>query len=177
MAKSSTPVSKPAPPTVTQILKRSFTSVERTFVSAAEEMAEDKYQFAPTKGEFVGVRTFAQQVMHVAVNNYNYGRALLGEKPPLSTQGQNENGPPIKSKAEIVKYLKGSFAYAYKALATVTDRTATELLKGDFAPGVREASRLRIAIVLISHPYDHYGQIVEYLRMNGILPPPSRPGR
>src|ERR1700745_2709539 len=75
------------------------------FTGAADAMPEDKYSFAPTSGEFKGVRTFAQQVKHVAAVNYIFGSTILNEKPPIDVGG--ENGPDsVKSKAEIMKFLK-----------------------------------------------------------------------
>src|SRR5947209_17392030 len=93
------------PPTVTSVLNMLYGVVEREVVSAAEAMPEDKYSFAPTNGEFKGVRTFSQQVKHVAAVNYIIGAGILGEKPPVDTGG--ENGPDsIKTKSDIVKFLK-----------------------------------------------------------------------
>src|ERR1035438_7157747 len=110
---------KDEPKTISQILDGGVKGIESEFVPAAEAMPEDKYGFAPTAGEFKGVRTFAQQVKHVAAVNYMVAAAILGEKPPVELGG--ENGPDsIKSKADIVKFAKDSFAYAHKAVATIT---------------------------------------------------------
>src|SRR6266481_4246491 len=99
-----------APRTINQVLTADITNLENDFVPAADAMPEDKYSFAPTSGEFKGVRTFAQQVKHVAAVNYIVGANILGEKPPVELGG--ENGPDtIKSKAEIMQFLKDSFAY------------------------------------------------------------------
>src|SRR3954469_23794647 len=107
------------PPTVTSVLKMLYGVVEQEVVSAADAMPEDKYSFAPTNGEFKGVRTFAEQVKHVAAVNYVFGSAVLGEKPPVDTGG--ESGPDsIKSKAEIMKFLKDSFVYLHKSLSSIT---------------------------------------------------------
>ncbi len=104
--------------TVSQVLNSSVTNVESEFVPAADAMPEDKYSFAPTSGEFKGVRTFGQQIKHVAAVNYILGGAILGEKPPVDTGG--ENGPDsVKSKADIMKYLKDSFVYLHKATESV----------------------------------------------------------
>src|SRR5215475_9751708 len=109
-----------APATVTSVLDRSLSGMEGEFVPAAEAMPEEKYSFAPTTGEFKGVRTFSQQVKHVAAVNYIVAAGILGEKPPIDTGG--ENGPDsAKSKADIVKFLKDSFAYAHKAVATINE--------------------------------------------------------
>src|SRR5436309_8677573 len=159
------------PQTVTQVLDRSVSNVEHEFVSAAEAMPEDKYAFAPTNGEFKGVRTFAQQVKHVAAANYLIAAAILGEKPPVDTGG--ESGPDaIKSKSEIVKFLKDSFAYVHKAVPGISEKGALESVKNPF--GERPVTRLELATWIPSHCFDHYGQMVEYLRMNGIIPPASR---
>src|SRR6266550_4004251 len=104
------------PQTVTQVLDHSVSNVEHEFVSAADAMPEDKYSFAPTNGEFKGVRTFAQQVKHVAAVNYIFGAAILSEKVPVDVG--DESGPAsLTTKADILKYLKDSFVYVHKAVA------------------------------------------------------------
>jgi hypothetical protein len=158
-------------PTFAQVLDRNFSNVEKEVVGAADAMPEDKFNFAPTQGEFKGVRTFAVEVKHIAVANYALGSAILGEKPPLDLKG--ENGPDnITSKADIMKFLKDSFAYGHKATNSVTEANVLEKVPSPFGPN--KVTRLSLAIGMISHPQDHYGQMVEYLRMNGIIPPASR---
>ena len=163
---------KPEPrKTVSSVLDSTVKNVEGEFVSAAEAMPEDKYGFAPTSGEFKGVRNFGQQVKHVAAVNYIVGATILGEKPPVDTG--EENGPEsVKTKADILNFLKESFAYAHKAVASVNDANAVEPIKNPF--GKDSTTRLGMATVFAWHGFDHYGQIVEYLRMNGIVPPASR---
>ena len=161
----------PNPSTVSQVLTSSVTNVENEFVPAADAMPEDKYSFAPTSGEFKGVRTFGQQVKHVAAVNYILAAAILGEKPPVDTGG--ENGPDsVKSKADIMKYLKDSFVYLHKAAESVNDKNLVAPVKSPFGEGT--ATRLALASGAVGHCFDHYGQMVEYLRMNGIIPPASR---
>jgi hypothetical protein len=157
--------------TVSQIMERSLKPIEGEFVPAADAMPEDKYSFAPTNGEFKGVRTFAQQVKHVAAVNYIVGAAILEQKPPVELGG--ENGPDsITSKADIMKFLKDSFAYLHKAMASINEKNQTDQIKNPFGEG--KTTRLGFATVGLWHPFDHYGQMVEYLRMNGIIPPASR---
>ena len=159
-------------PSFSMVLDHSLSGVEREVVPAAEAMPEDKFSYAPTQGEFKGVRTFAQQVKHIATVNYMLGAAILVEKPPIDLKG--ENGPDnITSKADIVKFLKDSFAYAHKAAQSITEANVLEQVPSPF--GSNKVSRLGLTIILISHPFDHYGQMVEYLRTNGIIPPASRP--
>jgi DinB superfamily len=166
---------KPAP-TVTSVLDRQLSNVESEIVPAADALDADKYDFAPTTGEFKGVRTFAQEVKHLAATNYQIGAALLQEKSPVDAGDPNgpDNGPDnLKSKAEIVDYLKNSFTYLHKGIATINAKNIVEQVQSPFGPN--KASRLGLAIVSIAHPEDHYGQMVEYLRMNGVIPPASRP--
>jgi uncharacterized damage-inducible protein DinB len=159
-------------PTFAMVFDRSLTNVEKEVVSAADAMPEDKYGYAPTQGEFKGVRTFAQQVKHIATANYALAAGVMAEKPPLDLK--SENGPDnITSKADIMKYLKDSFAYAHKAANSLTEANVLEQVPSPF--GSNKVSRLGLSIGMISHPFDHYGQMVEYLRANGIVPPASRP--
>jgi uncharacterized damage-inducible protein DinB len=154
-----------------QVLDGDVAMIEGELVPAAEAMPEDKYGFAPTGGEFKGVRTFADQVKHVAAVNYLVGAAILGEKPPVDTGG--ESGPAtMKSKADIVAFAKASFEYAHKAVASITPANATEPVKSPF--GDNQTTRLGLANVFAWHGFDHYGQMAVYLRSNGIVPPASR---
>ena len=163
---------KPAEPrTASQVLDRSITSVEGEFVPAADAMPEDKYSFAPSAGDFKGVRTFGQQVKHVAAVNYLLGAGILGEKPPVDTG--EENGPEsVKSKADIIKYLKDSFVYLHKAAGSINEQNLISPIKSPFGEG--NATRLALASGAVGHCFDHYGQMVVYLRMNSIIPPASR---
>jgi len=157
--------------TLSQVLDGSVKTIESEFVLAAEAMPEDKYDFAPTNGEFKGVRTFKKQVKHVAAVNYLVASTILGEKPPVDPGG--ENGPDaMTSKADIIKFLKDSFAYAHKAVATINEGNATADIPNPFGEG--KATRAGLATVFAWHGFDHYGQMAVYLRMNGIVPPASR---
>jgi len=157
--------------TVAQVLDRTVTNLERDFVPAAEAMPEDKYGFAPTEGEFKGWRNFGQQIKHVAAVNYELGAALLQEKPP--TDVNDEAGPAsTTTKADILKYLHDSFVYVHKAIETINDKNLVETVKSPFGEG--SVTRLGLATSVAWHGFDHYGQMVEYLRMNGIVPPASR---
>jgi hypothetical protein len=157
--------------TIAQVLDRGVSGVEKQFVSAADAMPEDKYSFAPTNGEFKGVRTFAQQVKHVAAVNYMVGAAILEEKPPVDVG--SENGPDsMKTKAEIVKFVADSFAYVHKAVGVINEGNLVNAIKSPFGEGT--TTRLGMSTLVVGHCFDHYGQMVEYLRMNGIVPPASR---
>ena len=169
-----TPSTSQPAPTISSVLETQVGILEHDFVPAAEAMPADKFNFAPSPslGEFKDSRTFAQQVSHVATANYQFAATILGEKPPVNTEGPNENGPAsLKTKDDIVKYLKDSFAYVHKAIATITPENALEPVTVSFG----KSTRLGLASMAAWHGFDHYGQMVIYLRMNGIVPPASRP--
>jgi uncharacterized damage-inducible protein DinB len=157
--------------TIATVLDKNLGNVEKEFVSAAEAMPEEKYTFAPTEGEFKGVRSFAAQVKHVAAVNYLIAAAVLGEKPPVDT-GEEAGPASMTSKADIVKFLKDSFAYAHKATTSFSDADAVKMGPNPF--GKDHVPRMAVASWITPHCFDHYGQMVVYLRMNGIVPPASR---
>ncbi len=162
----------PVAPTVGKVLDRQLSMVESELVPLAEAMPADKFDFAPTAGEFKGVRTFGQQVSHVAAVIYIVSAATLGEAVPAAA-GEGENGPPtLKTKADIVAYLKASMVYGHKAMMSVTDTNSRDLIKSPFSN--QKSLRLDIATASVWHSFDHYGQLAVYLRMNGIVPPASR---
>lgn len=158
---------------VTEVLDHTVSNLEREFVPAAEAMPEDKFNFAPTNGEFKGARTFAQQIKHVSAVNYELGAALLEQKSPVDVS--DEEGPAsMTTKADVMKFLKDSFTYVHKAIATINENNFVGTVKSPF--GEARVSRLGLATAVGSHGYDHYGQMAVYLRMNGIVPPASRNG-
>jgi uncharacterized damage-inducible protein DinB len=157
--------------TVTMVLDHTVGNLEEEIIPAADAMPEDKFGFAPTDGEFKGVRTFAQQIKHVAAVNYELGAAILEQKSPVDI-GEEAGPASITTKADILKYLKESFAYVHKAIATINEKNQVETVRSPFGEG--KVSRLGLATSVAWHGYDHYGQMVVYLRMNGIVPPASR---
>lgn len=161
-----------AAPSVAKVFDQQLTTAEKEIVSLAEAMPADKYNFAPTNGEFKGVRTFGQQVSHIATVIYEVSASVLGEKNPVDA-GKNENGSAsLKTKDEIVKYLKDAFAYAHKADASLTSQNLMGMVKSAF--GNEMVPRVSMATITVWHSYDHYGQMVVYGRMNGVIPPASR---
>ena len=147
-----------------------LTMIERSFVSLADAMPADRWTFAPRDGEFKGVRTFGEQVKHVACANFAFYNEIEKKTPP---EGCETGGPnPAKTKAELMAYLRESFAYAGRVLRTLTPSNAMEPVSGPYGG---DSTRLGIATLSIWHASDHYGQLVVYLRMNGIVPPASQP--
>jgi hypothetical protein len=129
---------------VTQVLDRSVTNMEHEFVGAAEAMPEDKFGFAPSNGDFKGVRTFGEQIKHVAAVNYMFGAAILSEKVPVDVG--DESGPAsVKTKADVLSYLKDSFTYVHKAIQTIDEKNLVEPLKSPFGEG--SVTRLGLAYI------------------------------
>ena len=159
-------------PTVASAVDREISAIEKQIVDVAEAMPEEKFNFSPESlnipgSDYKGVRSFAVQVKHVAASNWFIWSPLTGEKLPEGLK--DGNGPTdLKSKAEIIKFLKDSFALGHRAAATLT---TDNMLQN---PGSSKSTRLRLATFGVAHAFDHYGQMIEYLRMNGIVPPASR---
>jgi len=155
-------------------LQALWTIAERQIVAAVDAMPADKFGFAPTDGEFKGVRTFGQMVKHLSATNHILAAAALGEEPP--TDAGDEVGPQaVRTKAEMLDYLNSSFAHLSNAIEAIGQTNVpvntspiSPLKKGD-------VTRSGLVVESLMHAADHYGQIVEYLRMNGIVPPASRP--
>ena len=146
---------------------------EGEFMGAAKAMPADKYSFAPKTAmipgsKYDGVRTFAEQVTHVIQANYSFYSRVGGMKPDVDMKAI----AAMTKKDEIVAALAESFVFAHKAIATITTANAFLTIKG--ADGMN--TRATLATFGVAHGYDHYGQLVEYLRMNGIIPPASAGG-
>ncbi len=148
-----------------------LTLVEHEVVSLAEAMPADRYDFAPTDGEFAGVRTFGEQVKHLATMIYMTAALVLEERSPYRP-GRHNNGPDdVRSKSEVVAFLRASIAYARTAVASLTDDNHLDPVPSAFGAMPRSA----VAAGIAYHSFNHYGQMVVYARMSGIVPPASVP--
>lgn len=161
------------PPTIAGIVDRQITQLEKTLIPVVEAMPDDKFDYVPTnlnlKDSRDPMRSFAFEVKHIATANYAFWSPITGDPMPAGIKGPN--GPEeLKTKADIVKYLKDSYALGHKAAATLTADNLTDQLNTFQG----KAPRLYLATFAVAHGYDHYGQLALYLRMNGITPPPSR---
>jgi hypothetical protein len=168
-AATAAPVGGPGAPTVAAVLDRQLSRIERELLPMVKEMPGDKFNFAPTNGEFKGVRTFAEQIKHLIGGSFRIAAAILGEKPPLGAEallGAN-------TKDQSVKLLSDAFAYTHKAFASITEKNLVEPIPSPFASS-GTTTRLDLAIALMADQRDHYGQMVVYFRMNGMVPPASR---
>ena len=159
-------------PTIASMVDREIGAAEKQILDAAEAMPESKFNFSPETlnipgSDYKGVRMFALQVKHVAASNYALWSPLTGDRFPKDFIGGN--GPQsVSTKGEILKFLKDSFALGHRAAATLTIENMLQ------SPGESRSTRLRLATFAVAHALNHYGQMVEYLRMNGIVPPASR---
>ncbi len=164
---------KPAKPAVGTAIPPSETygkllsGMEKEFVDAAEAMPEDKFDFAPaaTAGDFKGVRSFGAQVKHVAEANFYFFGGNMSE---ADLKAKSDAIEKLKSKAEIVQALKDSFAQAHTYVSGITAENAFVMTEHGTRGGMSSFG--------LAHMMDHYGQMVVYLRMNGIVPPASRGG-
>lgn len=169
-------MSMPAADRVTDAYQHEVDLVEHDVLSLAEAMPADKYDFtpaafAPGQGAFTGVRTFGEQVRHLATMIYMTAAIVMQERSPYGP-GTNDNGPDnIRTQAQTIEYLKGSFAYARKAIATLNEKNHLDAVGTYFGSMTKAA----VASGIAYHSYDHYGQMVVYARMNGVTPPGSVP--
>lgn len=160
------------PKTIAAMVDRQISTIEKQVIEAAEAMPGEKFNFTPESlnisgADYKGVRSFAGQVKHIAASNYFIWSAVTGDKLPEKLK--DGNGPAeMKTKADIVQFLKDSFALGHRAAATLT----TENMLQPTPNG--KSLRLDRTQFGVAHGFDHYGQIAEYLRMNGIVPPASR---
>jgi hypothetical protein len=168
---AATPQRQPVP-TIASVTDREISNVEKQILDVADAVPEAKYNFSPESlniagGDFKGVRTLAAQLKHVAASNYFIWSPLTGDKLPEGLK--DGNGPEnVKTKAEIIQFLKDSFALGHKAAATLSLENVLQPPEGS------KSTRLHLAEFGVAHAFNHYGQLVEYLRMNGIVPPASR---
>jgi uncharacterized damage-inducible protein DinB len=162
---------QPAPSVATAVDSQ-ITAIEKQVLDVAEAMPEEKFNFSPDAlnipgADYKGVRSFAVQLRHIAASNYFIWSGLTGDKLPEGLK--DGNGPEnLKSKAQIIQFLKESFVLGHKAAASLTEQNMLEPV------GRHKSPRLNLATFGVTHASDHYGQLVEYLRMNGIVPPASR---
>jgi uncharacterized damage-inducible protein DinB len=161
LAQMSVPMT--AAPTPAQTYGKLMSGMEKEITGAAEAMPADKYDFVPAQGEFKGVRTFGGQVKHLAEANYEFFDSWN-----IGTAVDEASIEKLTTKADILKALADSYVYAHKAIDSITAANAFESMGKD------KGTRAGVAAFCIAHSMDHYGQMVVYLRMNGIIPPASR---
>jgi len=157
------------PKSVAESVSSTLQYAEGSLLALAEAMPEDKYSFIPATGNFAGVRSFGEQVKHVACAQFAFFNEFEGKKPPEDCEKGGHD--PAKTKSDLLKYLKDSFDYGNGVLASLNAENALDRVEGRYAG---PNTKLGISVVAVWHITDHYGQLVEYLRMNGIVPPETQ---
>ena len=158
-------------PSFSSAIERQFNKIESDIVTTAEAMPDSTFYFTPESlhlknSNFKGVRTFAGQIMHLATDNILIWSAITGDPAPAGIT--DVNGPKnITTKADVLKYLKSSFDEGRKAISMVTEKNAMDMI--EFRG--RNLPKLDLAFYALTHANEHYGQMVVYLRMCGIIPP------
>ena len=157
------------PKSIAESVSGTLQFAEGNFIGLAEAMPDDKYSYVPAVpavGKFDGVRSFGEQVKHVACAQFAFFNEFEGKKPPDDCEKGGHD--PAKTKGELIKYLKDSFDYSNRVLTTLTANNALDRVEGRYAG---PNTKLGISVVAVWHITDHYGQLVEYLRLNRIVPP------
>ena len=147
---------------LTADVKRDYKNVRDFFIRAAEKMPDEDYGFKPSPD----VRSFGQQVAHVADDQYNLCAPAKGETRKAA---YTEIEDTLSKKADLVAALKQAFAYCDGAYDALTDASGAEMIKS------AKMGRTRFAMLNwnLWHTWEHYGNVVVYLRMNGLVPPSS----
>ena len=157
---------KPADPEVKVVLD-SWNDIGRKLTAMAEDFPEDKYDFKPTPAQ----RSFAEQLLHAAGSCYYFTNTVMGQKPPAAEDPKRDQ---YKSKADIVAFVKKSFADGATAIQSKGEKgLMTEVV---YYPQ-QKARVIDIAYGIIEHSGEHYGQLVVYYRLAGLVPPESRPNK
>jgi uncharacterized damage-inducible protein DinB len=155
---------KPADPELNVVLD-SWNEIGRKLIAMAEGFPEDKYDFKPTPAQ----RSFAEQLLHAAAANYIFTNPVMGKGPPAAEDPKRDQ---YKSKADIVAFVKKSFADGAAAIQSKGEKgLTTEVV---YTPE-QKARVIDIAYGIIEHSGEHYGQLVVYYRLAGLVPPESRP--
>jgi uncharacterized damage-inducible protein DinB len=149
-----------------QAVIETWNDVGRKLIAMAEDFPEDKFDFKPTPAQ----RSFAEQLLHAAGANYYFTNLAMGQKPPAEEDPKRDQ---YKTKADIVAFVKKSFADGAAAIKAKGDKGMSELLVDPFAHQQMRVSDL--AYGFAEHGGEHYGQLVVYYRLAGLVPPESRP--
>ena len=154
---------KPAEPEVKVVLA-SWNDIGRKLTAMAEDFPEDKYDFKPTPAQ----RSFAEQLLHAAGSCYYFTNTVTGQKTPTADPSRDQ----YKTKADVVAFVKKAFADGAAAIQAQGEKGMTT--EFEYFPG-QKSRVLDMAYGIIEHSGEHYGQLVVYYRLEGLVPPESRP--
>lgn len=156
---------KPAP-SPSQAVLETWNDIARKLIAMAEDFPEDKYDFKPTPAQ----RSFAEQLLHVSNANYFFTNLAKGEKPPAEEDPKRDQ---YKTKADVVAFVKKAYADGAAAIKAKGDKGMSDTVVDPFSHQKARISDL--AYGFIEHSGEHYGQLVGYYRLSGLVPPESRP--
>jgi len=156
---------KPAP-SPSQAVLEAWNYVGHKLITMAEDFPEDKFDFKATPAQ----RSFAEQLLHVAGSNYFFTNPAMGQKPPAEEDPKRDQ---YKTKADVVAFVKKSFADGAAAIKAKGDKGMSELMVDPFSHQQTRVSDF--AYGFVEHCGEHYGQLVGYYRLSGLVPPESRP--
>ena len=150
----------------TQAVVEQWNDIGRKLIAMAEDFPEDRYEFKPNPEQ----RSFREGLLHVADVNYFFTNPVKGEKPPVQEDFSKDK---LKSKAEVAAYVKKSFADGAAAIKAKGDAGLNSLVVDPYAN--RQVRVIDLAYGFMEHSGEHYGQLVVYYRVSGLVPPESRP--
>ena len=156
---------KPAEPE-SKVVLDSWNDIGRKLIAMAEDFPEDKYYFKPTPAQ----RSFAEQLLHVAGANYFFINPVMGQKPPAEEDPKRDQ---YKTKADVVAFVKKSFADGAAAIKSKGEKGLNDTFVDSFSH--QQVRVIDYAYGFIEHGGEHYGQLVGYYRLSGLVPPESRP--
>ena len=156
--------------TISGAIDKDYARLQEQVLEIAGAMPGDRYSFRPAPK----VRSFGEQLRHIGAVQWVVGAGLLSESPPADV-GDGDSGPlSMTAKPEILKYTGDSFSYLRRAIKSINESNALEMIPHPFDPENTSTERLALAVGYASHGWEHYGQMVVYLRITGIVPPASR---
>ncbi|MGA8216299.1 MAG: DinB family protein [Candidatus Sulfotelmatobacter sp.] len=154
------------PDSPSKVVLDSWNDIGRKLTAMAEDFPEDKYDFKPTPAQ----RSFAEALLHASNVNYFFTNLALGQKPPAEEDPKRAD---YKTKADVVAFVKKAFADGAAAIKAKGDKGMSDLVVDPFANQQTRVSDMAWGI--IEHSGEHYGQLVVYYRLSGLVPPESRP--
>ena len=159
---------RPRPPdTFSMFLQAQYAGLKRNIIGSAEKMPAEHFSFKPSPD----VRTYAEQLGHIIDTQYFFCNAVKGGQNP----GNGKDFEKITERAEMVQAVKQAFAYCDDAFSSLTNETAMQMITIGVAPNQRQAARANQLTMVILHGTEHYGNLVTYMRIKGIVPPSSSP--
>jgi uncharacterized damage-inducible protein DinB len=157
----------PRPPqTMTMFLQGQYATLKRNLTGAAEKMPGEHFSFRPTPE----VRTYAELLAHTIETQFFYCNSVKGGADPIAGKSLEKT---VTDKAGAVQMVKDGFAYCDELFANLTEESIAGMIAIGSAPNTRQAARGTQLTMVVVHGNEHYGNLVTYMRIKGIVPPSS----